>query len=132
MKINYITAINETFIENGIIFREIDYRDGILYFCKTPFGQMFNLRFGNNQSIKIWSFIGTTSIGRVGTKYEWKNDNDSYPIVGIEITDDGDLSFYMTDILDDDTTDRDKIQSLITTYANMIPHILSRSFIIKK
>lgn len=128
-EIDYITTINETFANNRIAFRAINCRNGILYLCKTSFGQTFNLHIRNNQSIKIWSFIGTTSIDRAGTKYEWKNENDSYPIGGIEITDDGDLSFYMTDILAiDEPTVMDNIQKIITTYVNMLPNILSRSF----
>lgn len=127
--IDYITTINETFTNNRITFREINCRDGILYLCKTSFGQTFNLHIRNNQSIKIWSFIGATSVDRAGTKYEWKNENDSHPIVGVEITDDGDLSFYMTDIpAINEPTGRVKLKKIIITFLNMLSHILSRSF----
>lgn len=128
-EINYITTINEIFTVNKISFRKIDFKNGVLYLCTTPFGRTFNLGLKNNQSIKIWSFIGITSIDRAGNKYEWENENTSYPVGGIEITGEGDLSFYMEDVLIfDKNVDRCKIANLITIYINMIPHILSRSF----
>lgn len=130
IKIDYINAINETFTNKKIAFRRIECSDNvILYLCETSYGQTFNLQIRNHQELKIWSFIGITSIVRAGAKYERKNENDSYPICGIEITDDGDLSFYIKDILAiDESTAIDRIQNLITTYVNMISHILSRCF----
>lgn len=126
-KIDYINAINEIFINKKIAFRKIECSDGILYLCETSYGQTFNLRMRNNQELKIWSFIGSTSIVRAGAKYERKNENDSYPFCGIEITDEGDLSFYINDILAiDGSTAIDRIQNLITTYVNMISHLLAR------
>ena len=127
--INYNTTINRVFTDNRISFREIACRNGILYLCCTPLGQTFNLRLENNQSIKIWSFIGTSTIENTDNKHEWKNDSDLYPVGGIEITSDGDLSFYMTDFLIlDEATNKYRIKNLINSYVKMIPHILSRSF----
>lgn len=125
---DYINTIDEAFTNKRIAFRRIECSDNvILYLCETSYGQTFNLHIRNYQELKIWSFIGTTSIARAGAKYERKNENDSYPICGIEITDDGDLSFYMKDILAiDGSTAIDRIQNLITTYVNMISHLLAR------
>ena len=126
-KIDYINIINETFTNKKIAFRRIECGDGILYLCETSYGQTFNLRIRNYQELKIWSFIGITSIGRAGVKYERKDENDSYPFCGIEITDDRDLSFYMKDLLAiDGSTAIDSIQNLITTYVNMLSHLLAR------
>ena len=127
-KINYITTINEIFTYNKISFRKIDFKNGCLYLCTTSFGLTFNLRLNNNQSIKIWSFIGTISTDKAGNKYEWKKENTSYPVGGIEITREGDLSFYMEDVLKfDEPVDRCKIADLITIYVNMIPYIFFKS-----
>lgn len=127
-KNDHINAINETFINKKIAFRKIECNDNvILYLCETSYGQTFNLQIRNHQELKIWSFIGITSIVRAGAKCERKNENDSYSFCGIEITDDGDLSFYMKDILAiDGSTAIDRIQNLITTYVNMISHLLAR------
>lgn len=127
MKIDYITTINKTFTNNRIAFREIDCRNGILYLCETSYGQTFNFNLQDNNSVKIWSFVGTASIDKAGTKCEWKSENDLYPIGGIEITDDGDLNFYMTDILTlDEPTGMVKVKNMITIFVTLFPLVLSR------
>lgn len=104
-------------IRLNINYREIGINKKSLFLCETPHGITFNLCFENNPVIKIWSFIGTLPIDRAGTKYEYKNKNNSYPVSGVEITAEGDLNFYMTDILDyNEITCKDKIQNLITKY----------------
>lgn len=46
---------------------------------------------------------------------------------GIEITDDGDLNFYMTDILTlDEPTDMVKVKNMITIFVTLFPLVLSR------
>ena len=127
MKIDYITTINETFTNNRIAFREIDCRNGILYLCETSYGQTFNFNLQDDNSVKIWSFVGTASIDKAETKCEWKSENDLYPIGGIEITDDGDLNFFMTDILTlDEPTGMVKVKNMITIFVTLFPLVLSR------
>lgn len=116
---NYITTINEILTDNRISFRKIDYRNGTLYLCRTPFGQTFNLRLKNNQSIKIWSFVGSVPVKNINVRYVYKKPADSSSTVGIEITDEGDISFYVLQTLDL-KHDKSRIRSLIESYSKVI------------
>lgn len=66
----------------------------ILFFCKSTYGHTFNLCMENNQTLKLWSFIGEVPVKSTKVQYKWEKTNDSYTVVGIEVTDEGDLNFY--------------------------------------
>ncbi len=66
----------------------------ILFFCESNYGYTFNLCLKNNQTLKIWSFIGEFPDKKTKVQYKLEKINDSYTIVGIDVTDDGDLNFY--------------------------------------
>ncbi len=123
---NYITTINEIFSDNRISFRRIDFKNGALYFCTTPFGRTFNLQLKNNQSIKIWSFVGSVSVKNINVRYVYKKPNDSSLTVGIEVTDEGDISFYVLQVLDIKHP-KSRIRLLIESYSKVISDTVSQA-----
>lgn len=81
-------------------YLEIDYRivnlkDCMLFFCELPTGQIFDIQLEENRELKIWTFVGKTEIEKAGIKYERAISNGKQIKIGIEVTNEGDLNFYM-------------------------------------
>lgn len=113
------SIINDSLADMGIIYREIQFKKGTLFFCELLNGCSFNICFNNNRTIKIWSFIGTVSIRRAGTKYEWRGTADTSMRMGLEVTGDGDVNFYISDTLESKDI-KEHIDQLIEWYSSII------------
>lgn len=108
----------------GIEHREVNLKKDILFFCKTPSGQTFNVQLKNNQMVKIWSFVSSTAVEKAGSRYEFITCADGHTKAGIEVTTEGDLSYYMTQTINFDQ--KRSVESLyrnIDSYLQMLFYI---------
>ncbi len=78
----------------NIKYRKLDFGNGSLLLCTLPNSLTFDLFVGDDPTIKLWSFIGTAPADKAGVRWEYKEPDQLYPVIGMEVTDEGDLNFY--------------------------------------
>ena len=102
--------------------RKLPCRNGALYYCKIPSSSCsFDLQCNENGVIRMWRFVGRTTAAKAGTRYEYRNRADLYTAVGVEVTEEGDISFYAEQRIDvNDSNESAHIRVMIIIYMKMI------------
>ena len=106
-----------------IKYRKLPCRDGAFYYCTIPFnGYTFDLQCGDkDNTVRIWRFIGTAPLSKAGRRCEYRNPHYPWAVIGMEVTDEGDVSFYAEQKIE--MTDRKsaaRIDKMISGYIEMI------------
>lgn len=107
-----------------IAYRELPCRNGWFYYCKKPDGVSFDIKIDDHGIIRLWKFIGTAPLSKSGNRCEYRNSQQPCSAVGIEVTDEGDVSFYAeqkVDVIDAKSAAR--IDRMISCYINMISDV---------
>ena len=74
--------------------------------------------------IRLWKFIGTAPLSKSGNRCEYRNSQQPCSAVGIEVTDEGDVSFYAEQKVDvTDAKSAARIDRMISRYINMISDV---------
>lgn len=109
----------------GIKYRELPCGNGVLYLCRIPAnGYTFDMKCDNHGVIRLWRFIGTAPLSKAGSKFEYRNPKQLCSVVGMEVTDEGDVSFYAEQKVDvADVKSFAQIDRMITRYVNMISDV---------
>lgn len=115
----HVYIVNQILKSLEIDYRTIKFKKRNLYFCELPDGHTFDLCVGTDQTLKIWSFFGSVPVKDFNVRYMYKKSNDSSPTVGIEITDEGDICFYVLQNLDI-KNQKSRIRLLIEGYSKVI------------
>lgn len=105
----------------GIHYRGYPCKGGTLYFCTIPAsGLTFDLKYREDGTIKLWRFVGTAPVSKPAVKYEYRRPGAPCSAVGIEITDDGDISLYAEQTIDENDADRNaRIKRIISGYVKI-------------
>lgn len=107
-----------------ITYREHPCRNGRFYCCKKPDGISFDIKIDDQGIIRLWRFIGTASLSKSGSRCEYRNPQHPGSVVGMEVTDEGDVSFYAEQKIDvTDTRCAARIDRMISRYVNMISDV---------
>lgn len=106
-----------------IKYRKLPCRDGAFYYCTIPFnGYTFDLQCEDkDNTVRIWRFIGTAPLSKAGRRCEYRNPHYPWAVIGMEVTDEGDVSFYAEQKIE--MTDRKsaaRIDKMISGYIDMI------------
>ena len=120
---NTVIDILETELNRlQIKYRKLPTRSGAFYYCKMPTnGYTFDLQCDDQGNIQIWKFIGTAPLSKAGNRYEYRDSKDPCAVVGVEVTDEGDVSFFAEQKMDVASCDSDhRIGSMIRGYINII------------
>lgn len=93
----------------------------MLFFCELPTGQIFDIQLKKNQYLKIWSFVGTVETENAGTQYEITTNTEVQIKMEIEVTEEGDLNFYM--IQDISFNEKQSVYKAIDGYLKMLSYL---------
>ena len=111
-----------TLKKNNIQYRQFELKDENLFFCTLPNGLTFDILIKQDE-IKLWRFVGTTSVSKAGTKMEYHLPDKPYTF-GFEVTDEGDICFYAHQKIDlDDSKTIDSLKDIIYAFTNIITSI---------
>ena len=104
----------------GIKYREYPCRNGELYFCTVPNGLTFDLKYDEDGTIQLWRFVGTAPTPKAKMRCEYCKPGNPHSVIGIEITDEGDVSFYAMQTLDKNGSDINaRIDKMISGYVKL-------------
>ena len=106
-----------------IKYRKLPWREGAFYYCTIPSnGYTFDLQCEDkDNTVRIWKFIGTAPLSKAGRRCEYRNPHYPWAVIGMEVTDEGDVSFYAEQKIE--MTDRKsaaRIDKMISGYIDMI------------
>lgn len=106
----------------GINYREYPCRNGDLYFCTDPTsGLTFDLKYDEDGTIQLWRFVGVAPVPEATMRCEYCKPGNSHSVIGIEITDEGDISFYAMQTFDKNGPDMNaRINKMISGYVKLI------------
>lgn len=114
----------ETLNRLHIAYKELPCRNGWFYCCKKPDGISFDIKIDDQGIIRLWRFIGTAPLSKSGSRCEYRNPQQPYSVVGMEITDEGDVCFYAEQKIDvADVKCASRIDRMISRYINMISDV---------
>lgn len=118
--INIVGTLNRL----HITYRELPCRNGWFYCCKKPDGILFDIKIDDHGIIRLWRFIGTAPLSKSGNRCEYRNPQQPCSAVGMEVTDEGDVSFYAEKKIDvSDVKSAARIDRMISRYINMISDV---------
>lgn len=118
------SIVNIALTKLNVKCRKVQLSDGVLLFCTLPNGLTYDLSVCKDGSIRLWRFVGTTSISKAGTRIEYRNPRCPDAAVGFEVTDEGDICLYAENKIDFDNPHSIKsICKLIEGYSSMIINI---------
>mgnify|MGYP004536468985 CR=1 FL=1 len=107
-----------------IAYRELPCRNGWFYCCKKPDGISFDIKIDDQGIIRLWRFIGTAPLSKSGCRCEYRNPQQLYSAVGMEVTDEGDITFYAEQKIDaTDDKCASRIDRMISCFINMISEV---------
>ncbi len=108
-----------------IAYRELPCKNGWFYYCKSSVdGVSFNIKTDDDGTIRLWRFVGTAPISRAGKRCEYRRPEYPHAVVGMEVTEEGDLCFYVELKIDPTDSDReDCITHIIDNYVSMISNM---------
>lgn len=110
-----------------ISYRKIPVRNGTIYFCSIPNKCTFDLLINDTGEIKLWSFIGECSPSKAGICYEYRNSKQPNAAIGVEITRDGDISFYAESAFEEGFfLHENRIQHFFDWYTTQISNLGNR------
>ena len=102
-------------------YRKLNLKNGHLYFCTLSNKITFNLRLEGDGTVTLWRFIGCIQSLQGGTQVEYRKRKMT---VGLEVTDEGDLSFYVKNHFKTGNMDVGKqLKKMLSIYADVITHI---------
>ena len=106
----------------GINYRDFPCRSGEFYFCTIPEKKLtFDIRYEENGLIRLWRFIGTAPASKAGKRCEYRASKYPSAVVGMEVTDEGDVSFYAEQKVDTtDSRSAARIDRMISSYINLL------------
>ena len=99
----------------NIQYRQFALKDDNFLFCTLPNGLTFDILIKQDE-IKLWRFVGTTSVSKAGIQMEYRSQDIPYTVLGFEVTDEGDICFYAKQKIDYDDFVRSDISDLIGNY----------------
>lgn len=120
---NTVASISaDTLDRLGINYRALPCGSGAFYYCKIPAsGCTFDLQCDGHDKIRLWRFIGTAPIARAGNRYEYRDPCCPCAAVGMEVTNEGDVSFYAEQKIDiTNSHSAARIHKMIRGYIHMI------------
>lgn len=105
----------------GINYRDFPCRSGEFYFCTIPEKKLtFDIQYEDNGLIRLWRFIGTAPASKAGKRCEYRASKYPSAVVGMEVTDEGDVSFYAEQKVDiTDSRSAVRIDKMISRYINL-------------
>ena len=108
----------------GILYRDLPCRNGELYFCTIPSnGITFDLQYSKDGTIRLWRFVSTTTISKAGVRCEYRKQNYPHAVIGIEVTDEGDISLFAEQKIDgDDPRSEARFLKMLHGYTELIDH----------
>lgn len=108
-----------------INYREFPCENGKFYFCINPVnGVAFDLKQGEDGIIRLWRFVGTAPVSKAGFRCEYRKPQNPSSLIGLEITDEGDICLYaQRDISCDDPKSKEHIYNMIKGYIKIIAHL---------
>ena len=121
---NTVTSMSGVVLDRlRIKYRKLPCRDGAFYYCTIPSnGYTFDLQCEDkDNTVRIWRFIGTAPLSKAGRRCEYRNPHYPWAVIGMEVTDEGDVSFYAEQKIE--MTDRKsaaRIDKMISGYIDMI------------
>ena len=81
---------------------------------------MFDIQYEDNGLIWLWRFIGTTPVSKPGRRCEYRTSKSPHAVVGMEVIDEGDISFYAEQKVDiTDSRSAVRIDRIISSYINL-------------
>lgn len=89
-----IELIEKTLSQLNIRSRKYPIKNGIIYFCDAKGYITFNLIINNDRTIKIWRYVQTSFFTYRLSKVDNIESKFKNYSIGIEVTDEGDTSFY--------------------------------------
>lgn len=123
---NTVTPIAEAALNRlGITHRDLPCRNGEFYFCTIPStGTTFDLQCGEDDTIRLWRFVDTTSLSKAGMRCEYRKPSHPHTVIGLEVTDEGDVSLYAEQRIDGNAPQREsRIVRMIEGYTSMVSNM---------
>ena len=116
-----VSTLGATLSRLGINYRDFPCRSGEFYFCTIPEKKLtFDIQYENNGLIRLWHFIGTAPASKAGRRCEYRTAKSPHAVVGMEVTDEGDISFYAEQKVDiTDSRSAVRINRMISSYINL-------------
>lgn len=120
-----VSTVRAVLSRLGIDYRDFPCRNGEFYFCTIPEKKLnFDIQYEENGLIRLWRFIGTASASKAGKRCEYRASKYPSAVVGMEVTDEGDVSFYAEQKIDvTDAKCAVRIDRMISRYINMISEV---------
>lgn len=109
----------------GIRYRKLPSRTGEFFFCTIPSnGITFDLQYGDDDTICLWRFVGTASLSKAGMRCEYRKPSYPHTVLGLEVTNEGDVSLYAEQIVErGDSHREEKLVRMIEGYVSMISNV---------
>lgn len=86
-----------------IHYKKIRFPDSELFLCTSRDGLTFNMELHPGQNVELWRFLrSNVPAGRTGSRIEYQTADHT---LGLEITEERDLSFFSRQCLADDRPD---------------------------
>lgn len=105
----------------GIRYRKLDCTGGMFYYCRLPDGITFDLFAGDDGSVKLWRFVSAALPSESFIKYEYQDPAIPGFSIGLEVTEEGDVSFYVQRQIDPESPERAELMyKTIAGYAAML------------
>lgn len=106
----------------GINYREFPHRSGEFYFCTIPENELsFDIQYEEDGMVRLWRFVGTAPLSKAGRRYEYRSPKFPHAAVGVEVTDEGDISYYAERKIDiADSRSATLIDRLIRGYIKLL------------
>ena len=122
MQKEYLNTVDTILNQLGINYRKHPCRNSALYFCKMPVnGLTFDLEYNENGTVQMWRFVGTAPVSKAGMKYEYHTPEYPDSAIGLEVTEEGDVRFYLRQKVNKNDPDRVIfITSMIMDYIRRI------------
>lgn len=116
-----VSTLGAAFSRLGIKYRDFPCRSGEFYFCTIPEKKLtFDIQYEDNGLIRLWRFIGAAPASKAGRRCEYRTSKFPHAVVGMEVTDEGDISFYAEQKVDiTDSRSAVRIDRMISGYINL-------------
>lgn len=117
-----VSTLGTILSRHGINYRDFPCRSGEFYFCTIPEKKLtFDLQYNENGLMRLWRFVGEAPASKAGRRCEYRASQYPYTVVGIEVTDEGDISFYAEQKVDiNDSRNIARIDRMISGYVNLL------------
>lgn len=125
MKKKAVSISEEVLKHFGVDYRKFPCGNGAFFYCKIPSsGYTFDLQCDEDGVIRLWRFVATVPIYMAGKRCECRKLSYPHAVTGIEITDEGDVSFFAEQKMDlNDSSNIERIVHMIERYMSMIANI---------